>query len=161
MHEHHETPHLTSTDPAAVEAFAAALLAHYGLDGWTFGWDNARRRLGLCDFRRRRISASRHFAARNGVSAIEDVVRHEACHVLVGPAHGHDETFRTMAVRVGCTPASCVRANLPPGRLVATCGGCLRSWRRHRRPQAGRKMWCRACGPELGLLAWQQSREEG
>ncbi len=156
----HETPHLTSTDPAAVEAFAAALLAHYGLDGWTFGWDSALRRLGQADFRRRRISVSRHFVARNGVSAVENVVRHETCHALVGPTHGHDATFRAMAVRLGCTPASCVRANLPPGRIVATCG-CGRVFRRHRLPRAGVRHWCRSCGPERGTLAWRRSREDG
>jgi predicted SprT family Zn-dependent metalloprotease len=161
MHAPHETPHLTSTEPAAVEAFAAALLAQYDLDDWAFGWDFALRRLGQADFRRMRISVSRHFVARNGPTSVEDVIRHEVCHVLVGPAHGHDATFRAMARRVGCTPASCVRANLPPGRIVATCGGCTRVFRRHRRPRAGVRHWCKRCGPERGLLAWAAAQGEG
>src|SRR4051794_3694162 len=101
----HDVLRLGSTEPAAVEAFASAMLAQYGLDGWGFWWDSALRRLGQADFRRKRISVSRHFVALNGASAVEDVIRHEVCHVLVGPAHGHDATFRAMAARVGCTPA--------------------------------------------------------
>ena len=52
---YYHRPHLGSNRLPAVakairhkiEDFAAQLLAFYGLDGWTFGWDNARRRLGL------------------------------------------------------------------------------------------------------------------
>lgn len=156
-----ESPRLTGTDPAVVASFAAALIAHYGLGGWTFGWDNARRRLGACHYRTRKITLSRYFVSRNGADAVEDTIRHEVAHALVGPGHGHDAAWRAACRRVGCRPARCGRADMPAGQVVATCGGCTRAFRRHRRPRSGTKTWCRRCGPERGTLTWAVSREGG
>jgi hypothetical protein len=65
-----------------------------------------------------------------------------------------------VARRVGATPRSCGTADMPAGRWRADCG-CGRGFRRHRRPRAGRRMWCRRCGPERGLLTWALVQGEG
>jgi hypothetical protein len=147
--------HLGGTDLREVEDFAVRLLAFYRLDGWTFGWDNARRRLGLCDHRRRRVSVSKFFLASGPTPAsIEDTVRHETAHAIVGSGHGHDAVWKAKCREIGARPIRCGTADMPRGRWRAACPACRRAFHRHRL-KAGRRMWCRACGPERGLLTWR------
>ena len=42
-----------------VRHWAEALIAAHLDDSWSFGFDNAKRRAGLCDFSRKRLSVSR------------------------------------------------------------------------------------------------------
>src|SRR3546814_18270873 len=47
-----------------VRTWAEALIALHLDATWSFGFDNAKRRAGLCDYTRRRISVSRYLTAR-------------------------------------------------------------------------------------------------
>lgn len=146
-----------SNDPVVVRDWARRVLDAFGLADWSFGFDNARRRLGACHYNQLLITMSRHYVARNDSVALRQTMLHEVAHALVGPGHGHGPAWMAMARRVGCRPVRCGVADMPPGRFVSTCGGCSRLFRRHRR--AGRKMWCRRCGPERGLLTWAAAQE--
>lgn len=156
-----DVPLPESTDPAAVTRWARRVMNEFGLSDWSFGWDNARRRLGACHYGDCRITMSRHFVRMNGGAELRETLLHEVAHALVGPGHGHDRVWRAMARRVGATPRACGMADMPPGNVVAVCGGCLKSYRRHRRPRAGVRHWCRRCGPERGLLTWAVAGEGG
>src|SRR4051794_5930902 len=91
-----DVPSLDSNDPAVVEVYARRLLALYDLSCWEFGWDKARRRLGLCDHGRQRVSLSVFFVRRNSTAAIVDCLKHEVAHAIVGRGHGHDEVWKDM-----------------------------------------------------------------
>ncbi len=71
--------------PDEVEACARAWLTQLGLEGWTFHWDRAVKRMGCCWPTRRRISLSRYYAAAN-LPQNPDVLRrtllHELAHAL-------------------------------------------------------------------------------
>lgn len=96
-------------DPAAnliwAENRANELMKEFGLldAGWSFRWDRAARRLGVCKHRRKEIAFSQHFDHITR-EEIEDTIRHEIAHALVGPNHGHDRVWRAKCIEVGAKP---------------------------------------------------------
>lgn len=85
-----------------VRAWADALIAlHLDPAEWSFGFDNAKRRAGLCDFSRRRISVSRHLARLAEDDDIHQVLLHEVAHALTGPGTGHGPRWRSTAREIG------------------------------------------------------------
>ena len=87
------------------DAFAMAeyLLEVHGLDDWEVTYDNAKRRAGICHFTTRTVGLSAPLAAVHSEDDVRDTILHEIAHALVGPAHGHDATWRSMARRIGCS----------------------------------------------------------
>ena len=76
---------LQPLSPESVQQYAEACIAQLGLNGWTFGWDRAVRRLGCCHYRDKRITLSRHFVARfllDDPQLIRRTVLHELAHAL-------------------------------------------------------------------------------
>ena len=56
---------------------------------WSFGFDNAKRRAGACNYRDKRITVSRYLAARFDDDEIHQVLLHEVAHALAGRLHQH------------------------------------------------------------------------
>src|SRR4051812_39417621 len=83
-----DVPLPSNNDPAVVREWALATMRSFGLSDWSFGFDNARRRFGLCRYTLRRITLSKHFVPRNGPPEIWDTFLHEISHALCGPGHG-------------------------------------------------------------------------
>lgn len=69
--------------------------------GWTFAFDHARTRAGLCDYQRRRISVSRLLAARYDDDEIHQVLLHEVAHALAGAGAGHGPRWKRIAAGLG------------------------------------------------------------
>lgn len=84
-----------------VRRWADALIALHLDPSWTFGFDHARTRAGLCDYRARRITVSRHLAARYEDDEIHQVLLHEVGHALAGPAAGHGPRWKKIAADLG------------------------------------------------------------
>jgi len=53
------------------------LMEMHGLSGWQIRFDHARRRAGLCDYNRKVISLSRHYARYAEARHIKDTLLHE------------------------------------------------------------------------------------
>lgn len=81
---------------------ANALIATHLDDGWTFAFDNAKRRAGLCDYAARRISMSRYLTVRYDDDTNEQTLLHEIAHALCGPAAGHGAQWKRVARAIGC-----------------------------------------------------------
>ncbi len=154
-----DTPLPPGNDLAAVATWAAHVMQSFGLSTWQFRYNRRLTAMGLCRHGRRTIELSAHLVERNPPEEVRETLLHEIAHAIVGPGHGHDAAWRTKCREIGARPERCGQADMPLGRVVAVCGGCSRKLRRHRRPRAGRLMWCRACGPERGLLAWRLDGE--
>jgi hypothetical protein len=84
-----------------VRHWAEALIRLHLDEGWSFGFDNARTRAGLCDYDRKRISVSRLLAVRYEDDEIHQVLLHEVAHALAGPRAGHGPRWKTVAADLG------------------------------------------------------------
>ncbi|HEU4757078.1 MAG TPA: SprT-like domain-containing protein, partial [Agromyces sp.] len=74
-----------------VRIWAEALIAlHLDPAAWTFGFDNAKKRAGLCNYTEKRISVSRYLALRYEDDEIHQILLHEVAHAMAGPRAGHD-----------------------------------------------------------------------
>ncbi len=104
-------------------AMGRRLVREHGLDGWSVVVDRAKTRAGVCRFARRQIGISGPLTALHSEDEVRDTLLHEIAHALVGPDHGHDEVWRSTAVRIGCSGERCVPADSPrvPGDWVGRC----------------------------------------
>jgi len=92
----------------AARTLALKLMDQHGLTAlrWSFRFDGAQKRLGLCTYRSRTISLGEAFASAAEESDVRDTVLHEIAHALVGPGHGHGPVWKKKAHELGCTPKS-------------------------------------------------------
>ena len=89
------------SDLERVRHWAKALFALHLDASWTFDFDRATRRAGLCNFSRKRITVSRHLAERFDDDAIHQTLLHEVAHALAGPHAGPGVEWRRTARRLG------------------------------------------------------------
>jgi predicted SprT family Zn-dependent metalloprotease len=111
-------------------------LALHGLTdkGWTVQFDRARRRFGQCRHNERVIRLSTPLVSLNEREKVLNVILHEIAHALVGPQHGHDRTWRSMAAAIGAKPERCyTEADVVTTQAiyVGTCPSCGQQHHRH------------------------------
>jgi len=83
---------------------ALNLMDQHGLieKGWNFAFDNAERRLGLCDFGIKRLSISRYFTGAATEEQVEKAILHEIAHALVGSkVQAHGAEWKSKAIAIG------------------------------------------------------------
>ena len=137
-------------------ALGRRLLREHGLEHWTITTDRAKTRAGVCRFAARTISLSSALTRLHDEAEVRDTILHEIAHALVGPAHGHDDVWRSKAMSIGCSGERTVSTSAPavvgPWRGECPEG---HAYTRHRRP--GRVMSCLRCSPGFdagSLLTW-------
>ena len=89
------------TELHRVRHWAEALITAHLDDSWTFGFDNAKRRAGLCDYTQKRISVSRYLTARYDDDTNHQTLLHEVAHALAGPGAGHGPRWKAVARDLG------------------------------------------------------------
>jgi SprT-like family. len=139
-----------------VRGWAEALITTHLDSSWSFAFDNAKRRAGLCDYTHKRISVSRYLAARYDDDENHQTLLHEVAHALAGPAAGHGAVWKRIARDLGYVGGTTHRGEtaveLAP--WVGTCPVGHVAFR-HRRPT--RATSCAKCAPrfdERNLFAW-------
>ncbi len=143
---------------ARVRTWAEALIRLH-LDGsWSFAFDSAKTRAGLCDHGRRRISVSRYLAARFDDDAIHQVLLHEVAHALAGPRAAHGEVWRRAAHELGYVGGRTHDGPIEIDRAkwVGVCPGGHEHVR-FRRPS--RPMSCGKCGrgyDPANAISWRR-----
>ena len=70
-------------------------------DGWSFKFDNAKRRLGYCSYRKKIVSVSIHISPLLSENELRILILHEIAHALVGKKHGHDSVWKAKAIEIG------------------------------------------------------------
>lgn len=84
-----------------VRTWATALIALHLDESWSFGFDNAKTRAGLCNYVTKRISVSKYLAAKYEDDEIHQVLLHEVAHALAGPGAGHGASWKSIAKSIG------------------------------------------------------------
>lgn len=141
-----------------VRVWADALLAQHLDDSWSFAFDNAKRRAGLCDYTRKRISLSRYLTARYDDDTNHQTLLHEVAHALAGPDAGHGPRWKAQARALGyaggVTHHGETATELAP--WVGTCPAGHTAYR-HRRPT--RQTSCVKCASQYDerfLFRWER-----
>lgn len=94
------------TDLARVTIWAEALIRMHldplhGPGSWSFGFDHAKRRAGLCDYTARRITVSRYLAQKFDDDEIHQILLHEVAHAMAGAKAGHGPSWKRIAREIG------------------------------------------------------------
>lgn len=142
----------TVVDLDAAATLALRLMGEHGLGGWTFAFDNAKTRAGVCRPERRRIGLSGPLTRLHTEAEVRDTILHEIAHALVGAEHRHDEVWVRKAREIGCSAQRCVSsvAGRLEGDWVGTCSAG-HTVTRHRRPE--RVLSCQRCSPRFSVAA--------
>ena len=121
--------------------------------GWTFGFNNNKRRLGVCKYRYMQILLSRTYVIHNDEYEVKDTIRHKIAHALAGVGVGHKRLWKLWAMKVGCNNRAAARGgniNMPKGKWTITCQVCGSSSERHRYGRViatnAKGYHCRLCG---------------
>lgn len=154
-------------DLAHAEQLAKELMGQHGLPwkGWTFQFDNAKRRCGQCQHDPKIISLGRSYVELNREELIRDTILHEIAHAKVGRGHGHDNAWKLMARSIGAHPVSCKDAERdglihPETDWYSICSKCGARLPAHRRPRfKGVEYFHRQCGRNSHLTWYYKSRE--
>ena len=81
--------------------WADALIVMHLDPSWTFAFDNAKRRAGLCNYTTKRISVSRYLAGRYEDDEIHQILLHEVAHAMAGPKAGHGPRWKAIGKEIG------------------------------------------------------------
>ena len=149
------------SDLDRVRRWAHALLELHLDESWSFGFDNAARRAGLCDFGKKRITVSRHLAARFDDDRIHQVLLHEVAHALAGAGAGHGPRWREIARDLGYVGGTTHDGPIASER-ARWRGSCPagHSFVRFRRP--GREVSCGRCSRRFdrnAVITWVDVRQ--
>ena len=121
---------------------AYQLFSQHGLENWSFRFDHAKSRAGMCDYSKKVISISRRYARTASQSQIENTLLHEIAHALVGHSHGHDASWKSKALEIGCDGKRCHNLVFSTPKWKMHCPkGCF-SAPRHRRKE---NLMCGIC----------------
>lgn len=136
------------SDLSRVTVWANALIRMHLDDTWSFAFDNAKRRAGLCDFSRKRISVSRYISARNDDDEVHQTLLHEVAHAMAGPGAGHGRQWKRIAREIGYVGGTLHYGDIPTelAPWVGTCpsGHTIYRYRRPSRPSS-----CPKCSPRF------------
>lgn len=136
------------SDLDRVRRWAEALIELHLDDSWSFGFDAAKRRAGLCDYTRKRISVSRYLAARHDDDDNHQTLLHEVAHALAGPAAGHGHKWKSIARDLGYVGGTTHHGETATD-LAPWIGVCPAGHVAYRHRRATRPTSCAKCAPRF------------
>lgn len=142
-----------------VRTWADALIRmHLDPAVWTFGFDSAKTRAGLCDYGRKHISVSRHLAGRFDDDEIHQVLLHEVAHAIAGSRAGHGPVWKRTARELGYV-GSRLHDGAIASDLAPWVGRCPNGHEHYRYRRPTRPLSCAKCSrrfdPTLAI-EWQR-----
>jgi len=142
-----------------VRRWADALIAlHLDPSVWTFGFDNAKTRAGLCNYTSKRITVSRYLAARYEDDEIHQILLHEVAHALAGSRAGHGPRWRAIALDLGYEGKR-LHDGAVATELAPWVGTCPAGHQHYRYRQPTRPLSCARCSRRFDpafRIAWER-----
>lgn len=141
---------------ADVRALAKELMIENGLRDWTFAFDKAKTRAGLCDHATKSISVSEHYIVHPQTTPdhVKDTILHEIAHALT-PGHKHDGVWTKKALDIGCSAARCCAHRFVQGGFLLTCACGNVKLTRHRIHPKFHRVVCKVCSGKLSTTRTQ------
>ncbi len=144
-----------------IEGIGNSLLSGFQSSGalpkaWSFGFDLATSRAGVCRYAERRIDLSVSYCLAATRDEITDTVLHEIAHAIVGPRHNHDAVWKAKAREIGCAGERCHRVQHSTPKWIGECG-CGQQW--FRQTLQRRIMRNRACARCGGAITWRRNTD--
>ncbi|MGK3953901.1 SprT-like domain-containing protein [Microbacterium sp. I2] len=139
-----------------VRHWAEALIDAHLDSSWTFAFDNAKRRAGLCDYTHKRISVSRYLAARYDDDTNHQTLLHEVAHALAGAGAGHGPRWKAVARELGYVGGT-THGGETATELAPWIGVCPSGHVAYRHRKAVRPTSCAKCArvfDERYLFTW-------
>lgn len=143
-------------DLGRVRVWAEALIDLHLDPSWAFGFDNAKKRAGLCDFAARRITVSRYLAARYEDDEVHQILLHEIAHALAGSRAGHGQKWKRIAAELGYVGARTHSGEIAD-ELAPWVGTCPAGHVLYRYRKPTRRSSCGVCSRSFDLrfeIAW-------
>lgn len=85
-----------------IAAMAQSLMLEHLEDrDWSFGFDNGRRRAGLCSYTDKKITVSKYLSLVHSIDDVRQTMLHEIAHALCGPKEGHSKKWLATAKKIG------------------------------------------------------------
>ena len=133
-------------------------LTEQGHTGWSFDFDNAKRRAGLCSYTDKRISVSKYLVSIHSLDETHQVLLHEIAHALCGKREGHSKTWLAKAKAIGYRAERFTGTEIAKvqARWVGLCPAGHEHFR-YRKPKS--ESSCGLCGRSFNranLIRWQQ-----
>lgn len=103
--------------------------------GWSFNFDPASKRFGVCRYGKKRITLSRPLTILNDLDEVHDTILHEIAHALTPGHKDHDAVWQAKAIELGAKPRKTFSFKKVTGLVgwVMVCPRCNRQWKRHRK----------------------------
>lgn len=136
----------------------AQMKAHLDMSLWSFGWDSAKKRLGVCKYDQHLISLSRYFVDYHSLDEIDQVMRHEIAHALAGSKAGHGPKWKKIATDLGYNHKKISGDEIgnATAKLIGTCPNGHTVYR-HRQPKS--PLSCSRCSKRFDynyLFTWTE-----
>lgn len=125
---------------------------------WSFGWDSAKRRLGVCKYDEHRISLSRYLVDLHPLEDVRQVILHEVAHAMCGPRVGHGRKWKETASKLGYRHEKISGEEIgnATARYVGVCPNGHSAYR-HRKPKT--QLSCAKCSTRFDrryLITWTE-----
>lgn len=130
----------------------------FNLNDWSFGFNNNKRRFGVCKGNKKRIEISACLTERNEEIYFLDTLLHEIAHALVGTMHKHNQVWRMKAIEIGCCGDRTCSDMIakPEGRYKYECPNCHNVINQYRRTKPNRQMACKKCCDKFNGGKWKK-----
>ncbi|WP_213815866.1 SprT-like domain-containing protein [Glaciihabitans sp. dw_435] len=145
-------------DLTRVRLWAQALIVLHLPEGWTFGFDNAKTRAGLCNYTAKRITVSRYLAALFDDDDIHQVLLHEVAHAMAGNQAGHGPKWKAVATELGYEGKR-LHSGPIADDLAPWVGRCPAGHVHYRYKRPARMLACGRCSRRFDIanaISWQQ-----
>ncbi|KKM82810.1 hypothetical protein LCGC14_1315620 [marine sediment metagenome] len=118
-----------NTDQALI--IGKQILKQHNIFDWNIEIDRAKKRLGCCHWKTKKITLSKEFTELNNEAIILNTIKHEVAHIIAGYTAGHGQYWKVICKIVGCNDSRFVDSsiiNRPKGKRIYICPICKETY---------------------------------